>query len=85
MAGAVAFAAEGRWRELEYNPACVVWTPYPQEQETVTWSGACTDGKVQGRGTLEWRYFEDEEWKERRYEGETKDGKMDGHGKSTSE
>ena len=45
-------AEEGRWQELENNPACFVWNPYPQEKETVTWSGACADRMAQGTGTL---------------------------------
>ncbi len=81
----MAFAEEGRWRELENNPACVVWKPYPVEEEKVTWSGACANGKAQGRGTQVWRYVEDGEWKEIRYEGDFKDGKRDGRGKFTNE
>ncbi len=76
----VAWAEEGRWQALENNPACVVWNPNPQEQETVTWSGACANGKAQGHGTAVWRYVEDGDWKEIRYEGDYKDGKRDGHG-----
>ena len=41
LAAQVALAAEGRWLELENKPDCVVWNLYPEEQETVTWSGAC--------------------------------------------
>ncbi len=82
----VALADEhARWQKLENNPACVVWNPYPVEQETVTWSGTCANGKAQGRGTAVWRYLEDGEWKEERYEGDFKDGKRDGRGKSTGE
>ena len=80
LAATVALAEEGRWQELENNPACFVWNPYPQEQETVTWSGACADRTAQGTGTLVWRFFEDREWKESRYEGDFKDGKKHGHG-----
>ncbi len=80
LAEQVALAEEGRWQALENNPACVVWNPNPQEQETVTWSGACANGKVQGRGTQVWRFVEDGEWKESRYEGGMKDGKFHGRG-----
>ncbi len=74
-----------RWQKLENNPACVVWNLYPEEQEMVTWNGACANGKAQGHGTLMWRYVEDGEWKDFRYEGDFKDGKRDGRGKSKSE
>ena len=73
-------AEDGRWQKLENNPACVVWNGNPHEQETVTWSGACANGKAQGRGTEVWRYFEDGEWKESKYEGGMKDGKKHGPG-----
>ncbi len=85
LAATVALAEEGRWQKLENNPACVVWNDNPQEQETVTWSGACANGKAHGRGTEVWRHVEDGEWQEARYEGGMKDGKRDGRGKSTSE
>ncbi len=63
LAAEAAWAAEGRWQKLENNPSCVVWNrDYPAEQSTATWSGACTDGKAQGRGTEVWRYVEDGEW-----------------------
>ncbi len=68
LAAQVALADEhSRWQKLENNPACVVWNPYPQEQETVTWSGACANGKAQGRGTLVWRYVEEWERREARW------------------
>jgi len=80
LAAEAAWAEEGRWQKLENNPGCVVWNPYPVEEEKVTWSGACANGKAQGRGTEVWRYVEDGEWKEVRYEGDYKNGKKDGHG-----
>ena len=76
LAATVALAEEGRWQELENNPACFVWNPYPQEQETVTWSGACADRTAQGTGTLVWRFFEDREWKESRYEGDWREDRL---------
>ena len=85
LAATAAWAEEGRWQKLENNPGCVVWNPYPVEEEKVTWSGACANSKAQGRGTEVWRYVEDGEWKEARYEGGMKDGKRDGRGKFTDE
>ena len=70
----------GSWQQLENNPSCSVWNAYPQPNETVTWSGACTNGKAQGRGTAVRRYLHDGEWIEDKYTVEIKDGKGHGHG-----
>ena len=79
--GSTAQAEEqGRWQPLENNPSCSVWQAYPGTNDKVTWSGACANGKAQGRGTEVWRYLEDEEWKEYKYTGEMKDGKKHGRG-----
>jgi hypothetical protein len=79
--GSAAKADEhGRWQQLENNPSCSVWNPNPHPRNTVTWSGACVDGKAQGRGAQDWRYLEDEEWKAEKYTGVMKDGKYHGRG-----
>ncbi len=65
---------QGRWQVLENNPSCVVWNVEPQLNLTVMWSGACVNGKAQGRGTQVWRYLEDEEWKETKYTDDMKCG-----------
>ena len=80
LAAQVALAEDGRWQRLKNNPGCAVWNPYPLGQETATWSGACANGKAQGRGTAVWRYTKDGEWIESRYEGEFKGGKYNGRG-----
>ncbi len=80
LAATVALAEEGRWQALENNPSCVVWNANPQSNERVTWSGACAEGKAEGRGTQVWRYLEDGDWKESKYTGEMKDGKRHGSG-----
>ena len=36
------------------NQPCKVWNPNPVPNESVTWSGACTDGLASGQGTLRW-------------------------------
>ena len=54
---------------------CRVWNPHPRPNETVTWSGACSYGLANGRGTLKWyqdgNLFETDE-------GELRDGKANG-------
>ena len=49
VCSASAFA--GDWTA---DPAtgCTAWNPNPQPGETITWSGACVDGKASGEGTL---------------------------------
>lgn len=41
----------GRWQQVEVQANCVVWNISPQDNETVTWSGACEQGRAQGQGT----------------------------------
>ncbi len=36
------------------NTPCKVWNPQPQPNESVTWSGACKDGLITGKGLLRW-------------------------------
>ena len=73
LTAAAALAEHGRWQQVENNPSCSVWNAYPNPSETVTWSGACVDGKVQGRGVAVWANGD-------RYEGEYRDGKRHGRG-----
>ena len=59
------------WMALTDQPECYVWNPDLQKDETVTWSGACSDGFAQGAGTLLRNYsynpYEDY-WDEKREE-----------------
>ena len=52
---------------------CLVWNPDPQPEETVTWSGKCLNGKVNGVGVLSWSNGD-------KYIGEYKNGNMHGQG-----
>jgi hypothetical protein len=36
------------------NQPCKIWNPEPQPNESVTWSGSCTDGFASGKGVLRW-------------------------------
>lgn len=49
---------ESCWMEIENHPGCYVWNPFPQTEETVTWSGGCSGGWASGTGELVWRYIE---------------------------
>ena len=80
FAGAAMADEHGRWQQVENKSNCAVWNAFPKPNETGTWSGACANGKAQGRGTQVWRYLEDEEWKESKYTGEMKNGKEHGRG-----
>lgn len=60
---------------------CRVWNPSPKPKETITWSGSCSNGLAQGRGVLQW--FTDGKAMDR-YDGEYRDGKVNGRGVYTS-
>ena len=71
----------GRWRQIENRAEpCEVWSEFPKENETVTWSGPCVDGKAEGQGEEVWRYLIFWEWEERTFSGGMKGGKRHGHG-----
>ncbi len=36
------------------NSHCKVGNPYPQPNESVTWSGKCVNGFAHGKGTVKW-------------------------------
>ena len=76
LAGEPVPCPEPYWQKLENNPACVVWNRYPKDW-TVTWSGACVNGKAQGSGT---QFVKDKEGKKSKYEGDYKGGKRHGRG-----
>ena len=56
---------------------CKVYNPMPQQDESISWSGACRDGFAHGNGILDW-FIEGQ--LEERYEGELKMGWADGEG-----
>ena len=65
------------WIIVENQP-CQMYLldPSPKPVESVTWSGACVDGKTSGRGRAIWRLPDGEVV----YEGEHRAGKAHGHG-----
>ena len=48
------YSPEGCWMEIANHPGCFLWNPYPQDDETVRWSGECADGYANGRGETTW-------------------------------
>jgi hypothetical protein len=66
----------GNW-STDANTGCKIWNMAPQPNETVTWTGSCSDGMAQGTGVLQW--FESGRLGDR-FEGSIRDGKPTGHG-----
>jgi len=59
------------------NQPCKIWNPEPQPNESVTWSGSCTDGFASGKGALKWT----ENGKpDVEFDGEYANGKRNGMG-----
>ena len=68
--------AQGRWETTVSG--CQVWNDHPTRQGTVTWSGRCHNGRAQEEGILEWLVIQDRKPMVWRYEGEMRDGDMEG-------
>ena len=49
------------WMELDNLPGCYLWDDYLAENETATWSGACTGGLAEGAGEIFMDYGSDRE------------------------
>jgi hypothetical protein len=56
---------------------CQVWNDSPVPSESITWSGGCNNRLAQGAGVLQW--FENGK-PASRYEGEFREGKLNGRG-----
>ncbi len=70
-------AAKPAWIS-DLKTGCKVWNQYPQNFESISWSGSCTNELAQGKGVLQW--YEGGGRHGNRYEGELKDGKANGRG-----
>ena len=70
------YSASGKWMEAS-NTNCVIWSSFPREAESVTWSGGVLDGKAHGKGTVQWFTNGVQTTS---YVGEMKAGLADGHG-----
>ena len=47
-------SSEGLWMEISNQPGCYLWNPVPVDDETVHWSGECSQGFAQGDGQIDW-------------------------------
>ena len=47
------------WMALTDQPECYVWNPYLEKDESLTWSGKCSEGFAEGEGTLTYNYLFD--------------------------
>jgi hypothetical protein len=67
-------ADAGEWL-ADTASGCQVWDPNPQLDESVTWSGGCTNGHADGLGTVKWLKHnaaietDDGEWRDGRQVG----------------
>ena len=59
------------------NQPCKIWNPAPEPNESVTWSGQCTDGFASGQGILRWTVNGK---LDAVFEGSYAMGKRNGHG-----
>jgi hypothetical protein len=69
-------SAKGGWIADPLS-GCRVWDSSPSPNETITWSGSCTNGLAQGPGSLQWVQ---NGTPMERDAGEWRDGKLNGHG-----
>ena len=67
--------AETQW--LKDKRGCKFANPAPKPNESVTWSGACADGYMQGKGVLQ---FTTDGKPGARYEGTLSKGRLTGRG-----
>ena len=69
------YSPDSCWMELVDRPGCYLWNPAPQDNETVTWSGQCSNGFAQGAGRVNW--YENDELNQIEETG-FQDGRRDG-------
>ena len=70
------YSPDSCWMELVDRPGCYLWNPAPQDNETVTWSGECSNGLAQGNGRESWSQNGE---LSQIVDGRMRDGRSDGH------
>ncbi len=48
------------WMGVANQAGCYLWNPNLQREETVTWTGGCSDGRASGTGERAWSYTDDD-------------------------
>ena len=48
------YSPDGCWMEIANHPGCYLWNPFPVDNETVRWSGQCSEGFALGSGEVTW-------------------------------
>ena len=48
------YSADGHWMEIANHPGCYLWHPSPEDNETVVWSGQCSEGFAHASGEVTW-------------------------------
>lgn len=66
------------WMELGNIPGCYVWNSEKEQNETALWSGQCTNGFVNGTGSVTWVYGANRENERIGYSGPYLNGKRHG-------
>ena len=69
------YSPDSCWMELADRPGCYLWNPAPKDNETVGWSGGCSNGLAQGSGRISW--FQNDELS-RTEDTRLQDGHRDG-------
>ena len=69
-------AAPGQPGWAPAGNSCFVWNRAPTIGEAATWAGPCANQRAEGKGVLTWRTG----LQEQRYEGELRDGHLNGQG-----
>lgn len=72
-------ATKPRW-EVDRNKNCKVWNAFPLAQETMTYTGDCSEGIASGKGRIEWSYIFLTERVSDFYEGDLLNGRSHGQG-----
>ncbi|CAN5738113.1 hypothetical protein BH11PSE3_BH11PSE3_25080 [soil metagenome] len=62
---------------IDPKTGCKVWDDLLEAGEAIHWSGECPKGVAEGRGTAQWVL---KGKNEENYDGDMRDGKMNGHG-----
>jgi|SRR5579871_5958131 len=57
---------------------CKVWDPLFHPSASISWTGPCRNGLADGHGILQW--YDDKGAPTSRYEGDTHEGHINGHG-----